>query len=267
MADAILAVQPTIISRADAIAQGLRRYFTGKPCIHGHIAPRNVGNNNECIGCKTIRDKAFQDNRKPEKFAYDRKYRERNAERLSAKKALYRSENRETLRAKAVIFWIANSHKKKLYREANKDRRSAQKRAWVAANAEHVSAYKKVYDANKMMNDLNYKLRINLRIRLATAVREGAKAGSAVRDLGCSIEELKAHLEAKFTSGMSWENWGRMGWHIDHRKPLAAFDLTNEAQAKEACHYTNLQPLWRLDNIAKGARLDWVPPERASMAA
>ena len=59
---------------------------------------------------------------------------------------------------------------------------------------------------------------------------------------------------------MSWDNYGapqgQRGWHIDHIKPLAAFDLTDPEQCKQACHYTNLQPLWADENMRKGARFD-----------
>lgn len=64
--------------------------------------------------------------------------------------------------------------------------------------------------------------------------------------------ELRAHLETRFLPGMTWENYG--AWHIDHVRPLASFDLTDRAQLLQACHYTNLQPLWARDNRSKGAR-------------
>lgn len=77
---------------------------------------------------------------------------------------------------------------------------------------------------------------------------------SAVRDLGCSIEAFRAHIEAQFTDGMSWNNYGgRDGWQLDHIRPLMRFDLTDPEQAKAACHFTNLQPLWAKDNLNKRA--------------
>jgi hypothetical protein len=100
----------------------------------------------------------------------------------------------------------------------------------------------------------NARLAATLRSRLGVALRGNQKAGSAVRDLGCTIPELRAHLESKFQSGMTWENWSRDGWHIDHRTPLSKFDLTDRVQFLQACHYTNLQPLWAKDNYSKGAR-------------
>lgn len=84
------------------------------------------------------------------------------------------------------------------------------------------------------------------------AFRTKAKTGSAVRELGCSIEELILWLESQFQPEMSWKNYGL--WHIDHRKPLSSFDLTKMDQVKVACHWSNLQPLWALDNLSKGAR-------------
>jgi hypothetical protein len=75
---------------------------------------------------------------------------------------------------------------------------------------------------------------------------------SALTLVGCSLEELQSHLENKFLPGMSWENHGKKGWHIDHIRPLSSFDLTKEEDQKSALHYTNLQPLWWKDNLIKG---------------
>lgn len=107
--------------------------------------------------------------------------------------------------------------------------------------------YIKTWKNNKRKNDINYKLSCSLRERVSRLVR----TGSAVKDLGCTVEELKSHLESKFQFGMSWDNYGLYGWHIDHIKPLASFDLTDRKQLLEACHYTNLQPLWAKDNLLK----------------
>jgi hypothetical protein len=85
------------------------------------------------------------------------------------------------------------------------------------------------------------------------ALRTGQKSGSAIRDLGCTVEELKKHLETHFQPGMTWDNYGE--WHVDHKIPLSSFDLSNPVEFKKSCHYTNLQPLWALDNIRKSDTL------------
>ena len=56
---------------------------------------------------------------------------------------------------------------------------------------------------------------------------------------------------------MTWDNYGYDGWHLDHKTPLAAFDLTDREEFLQACHYTNYQPLWSLDNLRKGAKFAW----------
>lgn len=97
--------------------------------------------------------------------------------------------------------------------------------------------------------DIQFRIKENLRTRLSKAIARNTKSGSAIEDLGCSIEELRNYLESKFQPGMSWDNYGE--WHIDHIRPLANFDLSNRDQFLEACNYTNLQPLWAIDNIRK----------------
>ena len=157
------------------------------------------------------------------------------------------------------------------YRKTQRDRISAQRRAYYAANKDYCDnvkrkslekhwdsmlAMKRKYEAKLRSTDLNFKLKKNLRNRLYIALRDGHKTGSAVRDLGCSIEQLRQHLESRFKPGMSWKNHNHRGWHIDHIRPLTAFNLSDRAQFSQAVHYTNLQPLWALDNIRKGDRTE-----------
>lgn len=106
------------------------------------------------------------------------------------------------------------------------------------------------------LKDSNNRLADNLRSRLRKAIKNDQKVGSAISDLGCSIEELKKHLEDQFAEGMTWDNYGLKGWHIDHIKPLAKYNLSNPEEFKEACNYKNLQPLWAKDNLKKGAKYD-----------
>lgn len=102
--------------------------------------------------------------------------------------------------------------------------------------------------------DIEYKVANNLRCRLNMAIKNKSKAGSAVKNLGCSIEYFMKYIEQQFSEGMSWENWGRNGWHLDHITPLSSFDLTDIEQFKLACHYKNYRPLWAKDNLKKASK-------------
>lgn len=142
---------------------------------------------------------------------------------------------------------------------------------WREDNPEIMVSYRRrAYARNK--DDPKFKIKCNLRVRLGSAVRDqlhreasdkvyrGAskRAGSAVRDLGCTVPELLQYLESLFQPGMTGEKYGE--WHVDHILPLAAIDVFNREDIKRVCHYTNLQPLWAADNIRKGDKLpDSVP--------
>lgn len=160
------------------------------------------------------------------------------------------------------------------YRTRNKEYLTLKNKEWKDLNKEYYLQYQKQYRlANKSKkllweqhdrkNNLNRNLADSLRNRLNIAIKNGQKAGSAVRDLGCTIEELKKHLESKFyinpktSDKMTWENHTIYGWHIDHIRPLSSFDLTNRVQFLEACHYTNLQPMWAKDNLSKGGKYEF----------
>ena len=97
-----------------------------------------------------------------------------------------------------------------------------------------------------------------LRARLSQLIRKAKTNKQAhTMDLaGCDIEYLVEYLEDQFQAGMSWKNHGRDGWHIDHIKPCASFDLTKLQDQKQCFHYTNLQPLWAYQNQSKGDKWD-----------
>jgi hypothetical protein len=130
--------------------------------------------------------------------------------------------------------------------------RRPHRETWRKEKREHINAYMR-----KRAEDIQIKIANRLRSRFYYAMRDykaGTRKKSSVKDLGCTLEQLCTHLESKFQPGMSWVNYGR--WHIDHVKPLAAFDLTDEEQQRQACHFSNLQPLWAKDNLSKGCRID-----------
>lgn len=112
-------------------------------------------------------------------------------------------------------------------------------------------SYNTAWSRERCKIDMSYRLACRLRSRLSRAVR-GISIGSAVRDLGLSIELFKAWIEGQFEEGMTWDNYGE--WELDHIRPLAAFDLTDREQFLVACNWQNYQPLWKADNRRKGRK-------------
>ena len=90
-----------------------------------------------------------------------------------------------------------------------------------------------------------------LRCRQRAALNGELKTAPTMELLGCTAEHARAHIESQFTKGMSWDNHGMHGWHIDHILPCASFDMADQGQQRQCFHYTNLQPLWATDNLRK----------------
>jgi hypothetical protein len=137
-------------------------------------------------------------------------------------------------------------------RQGNIEVRRARNRRYTKKNRKQISEREK----NRAERDINFRLKRNLRSRIRSALKNEQKFGSAIQDLGCTIEFFKNYLEKQFQSGMTWDNYG-FGinkWTIDHIKPLSQYNLSNIEEFKQATHYTNLKPMWYLDNIKKGSK-------------
>lgn len=141
------------------------------------------------------------------------------------------------------------------WRADNTERDRENRRRNYLENIERCKEWTKNYK-RKLREEKNpqHILSESLRRRLHTVVQRGYKRNSTMDLVGCSWEELKHHIETQFKDGMSWDNHGIHGWHLDHIKPCASFDLTIVEQQKECFNYKNLQPLWAKDNLIKGAR-------------
>ncbi|MFD4932853.1 hypothetical protein ABEY41_28125 [Peribacillus butanolivorans] len=120
---------------------------------------------------------------------------------------------------------------------------------------ERLKEKKKEYLKNRRKNDDGFKIRQSLRNKVQTAIKNNKESAKVSELLGCTVEQARKHLESQFKEGMSWDNYGLKGWHIDHVTACMYFDLTDEEQQKECFHYTNLQPLWAEVNWSKGAEL------------
>ena len=90
----------------------------------------------------------------------------------------------------------------------------------------------------------------------AAAASSALQREQLPRLLGCSMGFFKRYLEAQWQGDMSWASYGRHGWHVDHRRPVASFNLARREDRRMCFHYSNLQPMWAADNLRKSARFD-----------
>lgn len=231
--------------------------------------------NRERLGVEEVRKRGRENNKKqrsknPERARqYDRERRARTAGLptpvIPPKTAEeWRKYHREWQRRKTERLTPEEKEQNRIrgkeLRDARGDALRQQKREFYQRHKERINARRR---EEAKLDDPIRKLRKILRSRIRSAlrrfVRGSLKKGSHVdvatfEWLGCSIEELKVHIESQFENGMTWDNWCFRGWHLDHVLGLATFDLTDPGQMKKACHFSNLQPLWGRENLSKGAR-------------
>lgn len=182
----------------------------------------------------------------------------RHARELATRRRHYRR-NRKKLRAEARNWYAANKEKARKsnaeYRQKNLERLREYDRIRSATNPIRKERAAK-YARARRKSDPKVRLADALRAKLYCSLRGKIKWVSAVRDMGCSVQELKAYLESQFTPEMTWENYGKY-WHVDHKAPLSAFNLQCPLQQWVAVQYTNLQPLEASENIRKRDSFDF----------
>jgi hypothetical protein len=211
--------------------------------------------------------KNIEDKKKRDKIRY-----EKNREKLLLINKEWRNSNKEYLKEYAdknkdkkkiyrKEYYSTNKEKQKKYELENKEKIKEYRKNWREKNKERIKETRKKYknisnekQKDRMKNDIHFKIRMNLSRRFSNAVKKSKtiKDEKTLELLGCSLQELKSYLELRFKEGMSWENYSLRGWHIDHIKPCASFDLSDPEQQKQCFHYSNLQPLWWYENLSKG---------------
>jgi len=175
---------------------------------------------------------------------------------LKEKRAVYIEKNKNKIAEKTKAYYETNKDKIIEYGKEyslewyknNKDKVKKKQKNYRENNKQKYNAYhKKLRDTNPL-----HKMSMNIRNRTRKAFNRGNwnKDSSNLKMLGCDYTTAFNHLEKQFTSGMNWDNYGE--WHIDHIKPLISANTKEEL--KKLCLYTNLQPLWAIDNLIKGGK-------------
>ena len=143
------------------------------------------------------------------------------------------------------------TYHKKRYQE-KKESILASNADWRKRNKQRHSYLSQRNKKKRMAEDPSVKIAEYQRVRIRRALMGIDKSQSTRQLLGCSAEFLRGHLQAQFQPGMTWENYGE--WHVDHIRPCASFNLANPGHQQICFHYTNLQPLWAIDNLKKSDR-------------
>lgn len=181
-----------------------------------------------------------------------KRYRLRHPERVKASQKKYELAHHNELLSKNRLWRKTHPDYQRTWNLKRPGKNYQYWKKWAAKSRAHINRYER----NRCATVPSYHLGKRLRSRIRYALRR-AKAGkttSALALTGCSIAFLVEYLKSKFLAGMSWENYGKM-WEVDHKRPCAAFNLSDPSQQHACFHYSNLQPLFVGDNRRKNYRI------------
>jgi hypothetical protein len=159
----------------------------------------------------------------------------------------WRAENKDRVRALNTENYLKNRQARilsaKQWRidnpEKARESQAKSSKKYCEKNRSQRTAYARLYRQRP-----GPRLASNLRRRLYSALMGKSRSLSLLDLLGCSLDQLRKHIESQWSSGMSWDNYGLNGWHVDHIYPLSKLDLTDPEQLRRACHFSNLSPMW-----------------------
>ena len=217
---------------------------------------------------------------------YNKEYYLKNREQARERQKEYRLKNREHVLEQQKKYYLKNRghileyqkiydnnrYKTDIYRLAkkeyylkNRERRIEYQKEHQLKNKERIKEKKKEYNSrpekkelrrknvnNRYQTNVNFKLLTLCRARLLAALKGESKSASTMELIGCTMEELRKHIESKFEPWMNWENHGL--WDVDHIIACAKFDMSDPEQQRACFNWSNLQPMEHIANIKKGAR-------------
>jgi hypothetical protein len=215
---------------------------------------------NHCKECQKKRGKAHYEKNKAKYIERSRQQRLKNPKASAEYQKEYREANAKTLLEKSKAYRLKNKERiaanRKKYAKESTQKIAEWQREYREKNKLKLREYSRKYVKHKRSTDIEYNIKCNLRSRICNAVSKGYKSKPMAKLVGCSVAKLRKYLESQFTEGMTWDNYGVNGWHIDHIRPCASFDLKEESEQMECFHYSNLQPLWAEDNLKKSDKWD-----------
>lgn len=197
-----------------------------------------------CRECQKIDTKIYKSKNKEKIKESSKQYFIKNSDRIMKVHDEYRTNNIEKIK-----------ERQKKYYKNNKTKYILQQQIYRENNREKVNENKRRYQSQRRESDYLYKLTENMRCRVRDymKIKNITKRNKTFEIVGCTPKELSQYIELQFTDIMSWDNYGKFGWHIDHIIPLDS--AKTEEELYKLCHYTNLQPLWWNENLSKGPKI------------
>jgi 5-methylcytosine-specific restriction endonuclease McrA len=237
---------------------------TGKKCTKCHQAKDNIdfypgkykkdGLASWCKECSHTINREYTLRNKGSRREYGKQWRLLNKEKVKEANISWRLEHKEYLKEYLLQWHLSNKGKSRIYslKQLGTQKRKDQMVQWRKNNPDKMKVY-----AKKSQKKVESTVRGRLGKRMSHYIWKALKGMKGNRHwellVGYTLEMLMQHIERKFNTGMTWGNYGRHGWHIDHIIPISVFNFEKpeDVDFKKCWALSNLQPLWEADNIRK----------------
>jgi hypothetical protein len=225
----------------------------------------------DCKEAKSLEEFPPRKNRKSGVFPYCRictykrikLYREKYPDRWRATRKKYQQSDKGKKATKKYYQTHAPAiiAQKHVYNDQNREHINARQRDYNGREAAAIRVRHRLAQAIRRANNPMLKVRGALGARLNYLLKlvGGVKVDRIYKLIGCTPAFLRAHIEANWTEGMNWGNYG-LGvgkWHVDHIIACQSgeFDLLKKEDQYRCFNWINLQPMWGVENIRKGKSL------------
>jgi hypothetical protein len=204
-----------------------------------------------CCKCKNEKDLDCFGKLKnsPDSLRYDckdcrKEYNIKNKETIQIKNKEYYALNKSNLLIKNSEYRILN--KQQISEQRQEYRNKEEIKLHIKQKNKEYLAIRKFKIKERRKNDSFFRVSEILRSKFNRAIKRNKYSDF----LGCDLQFFRCWIEYRFKSEMNWDNLGKI-WQIDHILPINRFDFTINTDIKICFHWTNLQPLYTIENISK----------------
>jgi len=205
--------------------------------------------------------KKWEENHKDYHKNYNKSYNSPNKEKYKKHRKERYEKNKDKENKRSLKYYYDNIDKIKArsmkYREKNKEKLKAYYKKYRETHKEYDKERINNYLKLKRKNDPVFRLNKNISGGIYRSLKNGKGRKHWENLVGYKLKDLKKHLECQFKDGMTWDNYGKCGWEVDHRVPLSIFNIKGVKSKgfKDAWKLENLQPLWQKENLEKRNKL------------